>query len=485
MKYKTVMLLLIFALTKYLALAQVLSVDPNTNIKVLSGTTLKISGGDLLLKSDANGDASLIDLGNVTYTGGGESKVERYLTNGKWHLISAPVAETFAAQFQNDFLQFHDEETNNWFDITSVGDELLPGKGYSLWTIDGAPTTEVFSGITHTGDQSFSFSQTGQGFNLIGNPYPSTLDWDAVTIPSELNGAIWLFDPTVGDNGIYKYYIFGGGGANTTTQYISSGQGFFVRATGGAGTLTLQNDDRVHGGQAFYKSGYSNEMLVLKATGNNITTQTAIRFNPDATPQVDRLYDVNKILSNSSDVPVVYTKCENQLMAINTLPAIAGNETVPVYFQAGLNGTYSFSATEMESLGDEVPVFLEDISMNYMQDLRANPDYSFAYTTGATKEFMVHFKDVTGIELPEDTGKLAVNCFLMNHILHVNFKDANSENGRVDATISVHGITGQQILVKESSQLVNEIPFAGSQSIYIVTIITNEGIYSTKVYNRK
>ena len=54
--------------------AQGLKVEPGTCIKVETGTTLDISGGgDLFLESDATGDASLIDLGSITYSGGGQA----------------------------------------------------------------------------------------------------------------------------------------------------------------------------------------------------------------------------------------------------------------------------------------------------------------------------------------------------------------------------------------------------------------------------
>jgi hypothetical protein len=407
MKRKTLFLIMMFVAAGSLLSAQGLKVEPGTCIKLETGTTLDISGGDLFLESDATGDASLIDLGSVNYSGGGQAMVERYFTQGKWHLVSSPIIGAQLGMFEEDFLQYHTESTNAYSDLTSLTYGLIPAKGYALWSVLTEPSNEVFAGITNTGNQSYNFTQNGQGWNLIGNPYPSVLDWDEVTIPGQLSGAIWLFDPTVGANGDYKYYISGGGEANTTTQYIPSGQGFFVRATSGAGTLQFDNTDRTHGGQAFYKSDVENRMLVLKATGNNITTQTAIRFNADATAQVDRLYDVFKITSGSPDVPVVYTKCENQNMAINTLPSIAGNETVPVYFETGMDGTYTFTATEMETLGDAVPLFLEDISLNYTQDLRANPAYSFEYTSGEVREFNIHFKDVTGIEhLPQNSIRI-------------------------------------------------------------------------------
>jgi len=466
----------------FLLSAQGLKVEPGTCIKVETGTTLDISGGgDLFLESDATGDASLIDQGSVSYTGGGEANVERYLTNGKWHLISAPVAGVVSGQFEADYLQLHTESTNAYTDVSSLTYGLIPAKGYALWSVDVSPTTELFSGTTYTGSQPYNFTQSGQGWNLVGNPYPSVLDWDAVTIPAALSGAIWLFDPTVGANGDYKYYISGGGGSNTTTHYIPSGQGFFVRATGGAGTLTLQNDDRSHGGQAFYKSGENNQMLVLKATGNNITTQTAIRFIADATPQADRLYDVHKIISNSTDVPNVYTLCEEEKMAINTLPSIAGHETVPLYFEAGMDGTYSFTATELESLGEDVPVFLEDISLNYVQDLRANPNYSFAYTSSAVHGFNIHFKDATGVDELQATAP-QFHCFAGNGQLHVSYSGSGSLEGT--ASISVYNSAGQLVMQTQTAQPETTLALRGSAALYNVHILHNGQAFSTKVINR-
>lgn len=104
MKNKTITLIMFFVATYSLLFAQGLKVEPGTSIKVESGTTLDISTGNLVLKSDASGDASLIDLGSVTYSGAGEAKVERYLTNGKWHLISSPITDANASMFLGDYL---------------------------------------------------------------------------------------------------------------------------------------------------------------------------------------------------------------------------------------------------------------------------------------------------------------------------------------------------------------------------------------------
>jgi len=489
MKFKAIIILFMLVATSALLSAQGLKVMPGTCVKVTSGTTLDIGVGDLILKSDSTCDASLIDFGSVTYSGEGSAKVERYLSylnNGLWHLISPPVDSAVSGMFLDDYLQEYNETTGSWSDIIQVDIPLIPAKGYALWTVNGAATTEVFvGGKTNTGNQTHAFTKSSYanaGWNLVGNPYPSVLDWEGVAIPAGLYGAIYLFKPKVGGSGDYHVYISDGGTANTHSQYIPSGQGFFVYANA-AGTLTFNNDARTHNvEQEFYKSAVENKMLVMKVTGNNITTQTAIRFNPDATSFVDRLYDAFRLVSGSSDVPVVYTKCEDKRMAINTLPSVKEHETVPMFFEAGVSGEYVFTATEIESLDDDVPVFLEDIASGYIQNLRLNPVYSFDYSAGAVKNFNVYFKDVLGVEEPlAETVKF--NCHLNDGRLMVNYNGA--EPFGAPATIAVYNLAGQQLLQTETAQPHTEIPFHGSAAMYIVHIIYNQSSYNQKIINQK
>ena len=168
-------------------------------------------------------------------------------------------------------------------------------------------------------------------------------------------------------------------------------------------------------------------------------------------------------------------------MAINTLPSVTGHETVSVYFEAGMDGTYVFDASEIESLDPEVPVFLEDVAADYFQNLRTNPQYSFAHTSGMVKDFKIHFKDVTGIETPET---LHVACYLSHGVLYVNFAEQEMTNIPGGATLSVYSVTGQQLLQAKLTQAFSTIPFSASQAVYIVRINTNSKNFSTKIFNR-
>jgi len=357
MKCKTIALMMILVVTGYFVSAQGTRVNPGTGIRVESGTFLDIGNGDLVLESDATGDASLLDYGSVSFSGAGTAHVERYLTEGRWHLVSSPVTNAISGMFLSDYLQCHNEPNNAWYDIASVDVSLDVMKGYALWSIESAPTTEMFLGITNTGSLGRAFTKTGLGWNLVGNPYPSCIDWDEVSIPAQMNGAFWLFDPSIGSNGDYRYYITGGGPANTTSRFIPSGQGFFVRAMLGAGTLNLDNSVRTHSTQDFYKSDLNEAMLILTAERNSITTQTAVRFNENATSETDRLYDVDKIFTTSPEVPVLFTRSASGELAINTLPSIEGNELVPAWFRAGQNGLYKIMASELQSFDPATPIY--------------------------------------------------------------------------------------------------------------------------------
>jgi hypothetical protein len=178
------------------------------------------------------------------------------------------------------------------------------------------------------------------------------------------------------------------GSMNITTKFISLGQGFFIKTSGG-GTLQFDNSSRAQGEQAFYRSDPGNDMLVLKAIVNHITAQTTISFNAEAYAQVDRLFSVLNITSNSADVSLVDTKCVCQNMGINTLLSVIGYETAPGYFEAGMDDTYSFAAAQLKTLNGYVLLSLENVSLHYMQNLRTNPRYSLECTHEDVKKVCI------------------------------------------------------------------------------------------------
>ncbi len=453
-------------------------VQPGTCVKVMSGTTMNIANGNLTVKSDATGDASLIDYGTVVY-GSGTGKVQRYLLKGKWHDISSPVTTAVSSLFAGDYLKYYNEQTNAYVQITATTTPLTPGKGFFYGTTGSGYVTKTFSGVTNTGDVTFNYTKYTDGWNLAGNPYPCVLDWDLISIPSSLNGGFSIYDPLTNT---YKYYITGGGAANTASKNIAMGQGFMIQATS-AGSITFNNDMRTHGQTTFYKSAANEPLLVLKSTGNNITTQTALRFRDDATNEFDRLLDVQKIIESSPDVPILYTKSQNNEMAINSIPLTTLNSdaVIPLYFKAGKSGNYQISASELQSIDGNISIYLKDVSEGYIQDIRQNPEYSFLYdTTEHIRNMLIYFKNTSSITDNESND--GIICYANDNQLHVNFIDIDPFMKGEEAEISVFSLTGQQIYSLKTNNASNTIELNNMpRAIYLVKVILDKKCYAKKI----
>lgn len=467
------------------AISQTTIIEAGTSINIENGTTLDLSNGNLVVSSNSVSDASIIGDGTINFSGGGHAEVQRYLSNAQWHFISSPISNATAGMFTDDYLQYYSESDYLYYDIESISTPLNPMQGYGLWSMAGSATTEVFSGNPNSGNISFNFTQTDfpdnnqEGWNLIGNPYPSAIDWNLVTIPAQLSGAFWVFDPGIGTDGDFLYFINGGGAANTTNQYISSGQGFFVRAVGGNGNIQFTNDIRVHNPQEFYKNTTNQQILVIKATANNIETQTAIRFNTDASANIDRLFDVNKLATNSTDVPTLYTQCENQNMAINTLPSIVAHQTIPLFYECGSGGEVELNFEGLFSIDEGIPIFLEDIESGYFQNLRLNNKYVFEYENGQIRNFNVHFKDINGLN---DVSNNQILAWFNADYLIIDLLDDYQPNRTYH--LNLYNVSGQKIIDQQLSRQVSRLPFNGSSGIYVIKIENTESIFSDKLFKK-
>jgi hypothetical protein len=125
---------------------------------------------------------------------------------------------------------------------------------YSTGTAS-APTTLSASGTVKQGNFNITINPN-TGFTLIGNPYPSPLDFDKI-YNNPGNSAVikrqfWVWDASLGDGGNYKLIKYMNGqyldmpaGTPTTLTSVQSGQGFFVEAlTTAGGILAIREDDK-------------------------------------------------------------------------------------------------------------------------------------------------------------------------------------------------------------------------------------------------
>lgn len=370
------------------------------NLTINSGKTFNISAnhgvtvnGDLVnngffnIKSNADGIGSLITLGNVTNIG--TLNMERYVTENAWHYISSPLSGNTADIFTGSYLQKWDETTATWTEIVSTSESLAKGNGYSLWS-DSKTNLFTFTGTPYSGNQSISMSKTVNssgydGANLLGNPFPSSVDWDL--LDGIGYGAKYTYD---GDNETYLTYNGGGSGS----RYIAPGQGFFIVADY-TGTFNLGNSDRVNRSTDDFVKG-NNEVsngVVLKTEFNNSSDEVWIEFVKDASNDYERQFDAYKFFSPRMDLPQIYTRTDNTKFSIDRRPE---TNTIQLGFLCQTNGNYSINISQLNGMAR---VELEDTKNSKIHDLLSGP-YEFEWLTSDLEErFLLHLSATSTNEI--------------------------------------------------------------------------------------
>ncbi|MEI8046366.1 MAG: T9SS type A sorting domain-containing protein [Bacteroidota bacterium] len=450
------------ALYNFVPLATTLNITVNSNVKVtVPNASIDLKGCTLTLKSGA----SLLDNGTITNQAGANVTVERAIAGGEWHLISAPISDAVSGLFTGKFLQKNTESTNAFTDIESVTEALTPAKGFALY--NATDFTAQYTGTLNTGAigsaDNVTRSATGDfsGWNLVGNPYPSSIDWNASSgwTKTNLNDATYIH---VNASNWASYA--GGVGANGGSQFIASGQGFFVNvASVGNGTLTMNNSIRVHNSTPFYKSAVSN-LVRLQVSGQGFTDEAIVRFTANATAEFDGDYDAYKLFGDVAKAAQLYTLGSTPL-AINTMPETS---TVPVGIHVGSTGTYTIAATE---INDFTKVTLEDTKTAVFTDLLTT-SYTFNFVPGENEQrFVLHF----GPLAVNETESSSANIYSYRQTVYVNMKDKQAGD------IYIYNIAGQLVTTKMSAQGMNEIGLNQTGN-YIVKVINRDNTVVRKVF---
>jgi len=461
----------------------ILWIDPDGEMTVIGAFTN--TGGDLTIKSDATGTGSLIE---GTYSGS-DINIERYLTADKFQSFSPSVDGEKAGMFHLDgstgldvYLYTSNEETFDYNYIYDLDYNLSSFKGFMTY-VDGANATPPVSDWTFTetgaiNTGSFGYAEnvvrTGApgagddeyGWNFFGNPYSSAIDWDAISgwTKTDIDATVYIYNGTG-----WATYNTNTGGNNGGTQYIATGQGFFVHATdqGGPypnyGEFALNNDVRLHNSVGYLKSTISNKVSLL-VEGNNYSDETVIIFNEQATVGFDSEYDAYKLDSQQTGVPALYS-VGNTKLAVNVLPQV---EWVQLGFKSDVSGTFTISAIEINDIGI---VLLEDTFTGEMTDLSSN-SYTFVYNeSDDANRFIVHF---TPLAIGDNIGGVT-NIYSHNKSIYVNVPD------NTQGEIFIYNMMGQNVVSTQINGSLNKISLNES-AYYLVKVVSNEQITSTKVF---
>jgi hypothetical protein len=470
--------------------------DINIRGELLLNTgILNINNQILTIKSDS------LKTGLIYHNSGsinGEVTMERYIDHQVntfgYHYLSSPMTNINISQINDDIplinlggnttsnplpnLWYYDEtvaDTNfmgGWTSPGSMSYPMTPMQGFAiyvwnskLWDVTGTVNNGTISRNVYN---TSSGNALADGWNFVGNPYPSPMNWDNVTLPSGVDNAVYYWDYETNQ---YASYV-DGIGTNGGNGYIATMQGFYVHATANT-TLTFDNSARTtQNNNSYYRTGNNGnsypETIKLKVDGNGYTDETAIRFGSNATDSFDVAIDAYKLLSGNPNAPILYTLIQDKKSSINSLPEFNnGSYTVPLYFEPGISGTYTIDLSYKGEFDANTTITLEDAVTGTYHDVIYGGPYQFSMNVGESpNRFFVHFnKVITGINNTENSN-LSVYSFDDN-ICITQLKQ--------NALVEVMDITGKIVLsvqLMPNSRKIIHLPENTSTGIYFVRIQT-------------
>ncbi|GEM_PF-1419176 len=343
-----------------------------------------------------------------------------------------------------------------------------------------------------------------KGYNMIGNPYPSNLDFDALYAAnnSKIYGTAYFWtnnDMTAAStqqsgssyngNNYAIYNMTGGTPAVEVDLHqpeeianpipngiVKVGQGFIIKAkkVGAGQTVDFTNAMRVgHYADAhFYnaKKAEKNRFWLRLTSPSNIANTLLVGHIPGATNNFEIDYDGELFVLGSD---AFYSVLGNKKLAIQGRADFNTEDVIPVGTKYASDGTYKISLSKKEGLfsaGQQI--YLLDKVTNTYTDLTTR-DYTFSAVKGTDEtrfEIVYKNKEVLG------TDTISKSDFIV-------YKDADHfviKSSQILGKVELYDASGRLVMSKNSNEKQIRIDSSAlSSGVYIIKA-DNSGNIRTK-----
>ena len=406
----------------------------------------------------------------------------------------------FAENFLDDNLDYLDEYT---------GTRELPDAGIGLLVF---PSPEIDSptdtydltyneGTLHSGTITvpinYNGPETTNNYNLLGNPYASAIDVNAFITANDAVNEVFYWEHITNPSGDLPGFgssnfsmndisvrnalvgISAVNGGTAPGQFMSSGQGFAIKADQTQAMsntpVTFTNSIRVIGNNDDLRTSEntSTDLLWLNLTTaayEDATSQTAIGFTPQATPDFDPGYDTIRLGTFIS----LFTTLETGEQL-----AIQGRESFDTAIELTLGfatsveteETYTISIDNFEGVNiTNVPVFLIDQVQNEIINLKEN-DYHFTAQRGIQPErFLIVFQERDVLDSEDIRFRESVYLY------------PNPASNQVTLTYAGQAPLQELTIIDMNGKIVRNLSLENFQNSQTIdTSILSKGIYLLKI----
>jgi len=394
---------------------------------VVVSDTLYLTDGILTMGSGTN-LVTTTKSGNLT-----NIRFLRDISNPGWHLITSPLKSTY-----NDFLDsvvtqgysgaYYDKDvTPNdtlqpnvlYFDETYTGpsgqsypstsnqrwrapsaasDSLTESRGLFVYvfgniTADSRynltmPRTLIVNGAEFDGDGTevnFGVTYTAEadsGWNMVGNPYAATVDWDDGNwTKTNMSNSFYVWDVVS-----QQYETWNGFTGSLGDGLIAPFQGFWVKADTTNPVLKVNEASKTTGGTFHGKKNVQNPIpaITLKLEADTMRTTMYLSFKKGSHFGKDR-YDAYRLLPFSNDSYLTLSGLwdNGTQLAIDNLPRKFGKpievplEVSGLKYNQPLSGQFTLSWPDLKHVPDAWTLTLVDQETGQETNLNKTDFYSF------------------------------------------------------------------------------------------------------------
>ncbi|MFT6167649.1 MAG: hypothetical protein ACJASF_002349 [Vicingaceae bacterium] len=506
-----------------IALNNLFSSNPNgldiiTGDWSLSGSLQITAGGmdvsganSFTLTSDATSTSQILPSMSNAFTG--NFTVQRYISprNANYANLSSPVQSATIADWDDDIymsgvsglngnatfgpggpIYYSVYSYNRLLDkhdtITSTATALVPGKGFEVWLADNATTfngrTIDVVGTPNSGNSTTAL--VNQGWNLVGNPYHSFIEYDSIRTSAWVPNNYYIFNT---DAGSYSFFD------ETNKPPIAPSQGFWIfKISGGTKAVDFKESGKANSTSSAFlrRKKIKNFELKISNNQNLFTHKAAFNFDLNSTNGIDEK-DAYYLVSPEKKAPAIYSKALNseEGLILNSINPFDEIQKIPIDVYAGEDGIFSIQAENIEEVyGNYSCVYLKDNTTGNAIDLSVDPEYTFFANEGTTQRFNLILSNEFNscqdlIKNGNLVQKLEHNLDLRNTFGTWNLDYTLDENLN-QIEIRVYNMNGQLVLSPISfttsgggSRVLNELNQL--EGIYLIQINTKDGVLNKKI----
>jgi trimeric autotransporter adhesin len=328
---------------------------------------------------------------------------------------------------------YQESGSRGWKSITNINNTLAAGRGaivyirgdrtlpapqwYTYPFVAQNEVTLDIAGPLNQGNisPSLTYTNTGSaaddGWNLVGNPYPSQINWNLVT-KSNLASFYYVYDPSTGS------YV-----SKSGNSYIASNQSFFVQAIAASPSITFRESNKsANASTNYFKT--SNLPLEIRMIKDSLNSDVAwLDFNNSAQKEYSPMEDAIKMPNTTVNLGFYIDSIT--LLQHNATPFIQATDTFVLSAMAA-NGTYTL---EFDHVSYTMQMYLRDLYTNSVIDLQTTSSYTFTINSDPASKgnrFQIIYADPSRLPV----SWLSFSGDRLNEDVLLNWSTASEKNNR-------------------------------------------------------